>query len=183
MIGLLPMALEVDGVEYEINTDYRDVLDLFEMLNDPSTGATAKILNMIDGLFYPNCPSDTAEAQKKAAWFLDVGGVSEADGGAKKPKVIDYKQDEQFIFAAVNALVGYDVRSLDYMHWWTFYGLCQSISQDSLIMHIMNIRGKMAKCEKLEKHERKFYNENKYMIDLRRDDAARDIIMQALRGE
>jgi len=183
-IGDLPMTLRVDGKDYEINSDYRDILDIFEMLSLPSLSNTAKVLNMIDGIFYPNNPKNKKEAQEKAVWFMDIGGacgLQEKQGSNKK--TIDYKQDEQILFSAVNAVVGYDVRSLDYMHWWTFYGICQSISPESLMAHITNIRHKKNKGIKLEKYEERFYSDNRHLIDFKIDEEEYNHVMKFLRGE
>ena len=36
MIGALPEALIIDGVDYQIRTDHRNVLQLFEVFQDPN---------------------------------------------------------------------------------------------------------------------------------------------------
>ena len=42
MIGTLPRALEVDGVNYAIRSDYRVALLIFEAYNDPELNESAR---------------------------------------------------------------------------------------------------------------------------------------------
>ena len=181
MIGLLPTTLEVDGVEHRINSDFRVALLIFEAYGDPELSPVNKQLAMLEMLYIDGIPANTDEAQRQAVWFLDIG----IDSKFKKKddvRTMDYAQDEQLLFSAVNAVATKDVRAEEYLHWWTFYGLCQAISPESLIAHISNIRQKRGKGEKLEKHEQKFYAENRHLIDFRTSDDDYDAMVRKLRG-
>jgi len=183
MIGNLPKTLTVNGEDVPINSDYRAALVIFEALNDDKLSASNKSLTMLEILYAFNIPKDTNEAIKQAIWFLDIGDSVKNKAPEPAGKTIDYKQDEQLLFAAVNAVAGHDVREDEYMHWWTFYGWCQSISPESTISHIAHIRAKRSKGEKLEKHEQKYYYENRYLIDLQSDVLNYEEMVRALRGE
>ncbi|MBR6889503.1 MAG: hypothetical protein IKN05_00780, partial [Clostridia bacterium] len=63
------------------------------------------------------------------------------------------------IFPAVNRAAGYEVRSVEYMHWWTFLGLFMEI-RDSVYSTVLSLRGKRARGKKLEKNEQEFWNNN-----------------------
>jgi len=186
MIGLLPKTLEVEGVEYDINSDFRAALLIFEAYNDDSLSPMNKQLTLLEIIFtpagesVPNIPRNQKEALEKAVWFLDIGQQSSSRSSVS-PKTMDYVQDEQLLFSAVNAVVAKDVREEEYMHWWTFYGLCQAIDGDSLISHIMGIRSKRARGEKLEKHEQKFYSENRHLIDFKEEGFDYDEMVRQLR--
>ena len=183
MIGSLPKFLTVGGEDYEINSDFRAALAIFEAFNDNELSAFNKALTMLEVLYDFDIPADTQEAQRQAVWFLDVGRQNAAKGDGSAPKTLDWAQDEQLIFAAVNAVTGYDVRETEYMHWWTFYGYAQSIAPDSLISHICGIRDKLARGTKLEKHEQRFYRENSHLVDFQADSDEIDDLMRALRGD
>ena len=171
MIGDLPKALTVDGREYDIDSDFRTALLIFEAFGDAELSSLNKQFTMLELLYNPIVPPDIDEASKQAVWFLDVGqDEKQKNKNVHNPKTMDYKQDEQLLFSAVNAVATRDVREAEYMHWWTFYGLCQAIDSESLIAHIINIRSKRAKGEKLEKHELKFYHENIHLIEFRTSD-------------
>ena len=191
MIGLLPKSLVVDGVEYDIDSDYRTALLIMQMYNDRALSALNAQMTMLNILFttIPEgesepvtiIPENIDEATKQAMWFLNIGDNVDNNGDVKSIKrTIDYKQDEQLLFSAVNAVYTKDVRSEKYMHWWTFYGLCQAIDGESLISYIISIRNKLFNGKKLEKHERDFYKQNKDLIIIKDEDikeSVDDIIM------
>ena len=63
-------------------------------------------------------PKDYEEAIVQANWFLE-GGKDYTDKPNYK-KILDWEQDEQMIFAAVNKVANCELRSKKYVHWWTF---------------------------------------------------------------
>lgn len=164
MIGKLPTTLTVSGEDYEINSDYRIALLIFEAYDDAELSNSEKAEICLTCLFGNNIPLDTQEALKQAIWFLDGGDMPKSKGCSKK--LIDWKQDESIIFPAVNKAAGKEVRSLSYMHWWTFLGLFGEIGE-GLFSSVMNIRQKKAKGKKLEKWEQEFYREHKELIDIK----------------
>ena len=188
MIGLLPKSLVIDGIEYDIDSDYRTALLIMQMYNDRALSVLNAQMTMLNILFttIPEgesepvtiIPENISEAIKQAMWFLNIG---DNDNNIKLTKrTIDYKKDEQLIFSAVNAVYTKDVRSERYMHWWTFYGLCQAIDGESLISYIISIRNKLFNGKKLEKHENEFYKQNKDLIIIKGEDTEEsidDIIM------
>jgi len=180
MIGALPKKLKINNVDYAIDSDFRTALLIFEMFESTSKNMTPlnKQLAMFEILYMGIIPDNVEEAQKQALWFLNVGQESKK----KQPKTLDYKQDEQLIFSAVNAVYTKEVRAEKYMHWWTFYGLCQAINPESLISNVISIRLKKATGKKLEKHEKQFYNENKDLIDFDDLNFDYDEMAKVLRG-
>lgn len=192
-IGVLPKTLTVGGKSYPINSDFRAALIIMEAFSDPSLSPINKKYTMLEILFtpiptlenpdpMPNIPPNTNEAIEKAVWFLDVGMSNKGKKVDKfVPKTLDYSQDEQLIFSAVNAVFSKDVREEPYLHWWTFYGLCQAIDSESLISNISNIRLKRATGKKLEKHEETFYRENRHLVDIKTSDADYEEMVRQLR--
>ena len=177
MMGLtLPTSLEVDGELVEIDSDFRTALLVMQMYNDRAISLQSKhglMLSMIysvvddDGEIVSTLPKNVEEAANKAIWFLNIGMEEQDDVETEsKPRLIDYEKDSQYLFSAVNNVLSREVRSDDYMHWWTFYGFCQSIDDSSLMSHIINIRSKRASGKKLEKDELEFYKSNKDIIDI-----------------
>jgi hypothetical protein len=112
-------------------------------------------------------PEDYQESANQAVWFLD-GDNKQNDNSKHRPakKVMDWEQDEQLIFSAVNKVAGCETRSKDYMHWWTFLGYFNEIGE-SLLSSVINIRSKRNRGKKLEKYEQEFYRDNKSLIDLK----------------
>ena len=63
------------------------------------------------------------------------------------------------ICASVNRVAQTEVRSLPYLHWFTFIGYYMEIGECTLST-IVSIRNKIANNKKLEKYERDFKAEN-----------------------
>ena len=170
-----PTSLNVGGIDYEIRTDYRAVLDLFTALTDPDlTDENEQITaymqsRVILEIMFPDCDNIPAEhiqeALDKVSAFIDMG-ISD---DRKKPKTMDWEQDAPILIPAINKVLNCEIRAVQYMHWWTFLGAYMEIGE-SLFSNIIHIRQKKAKGKKLEKWEQNFYNENKSLIDFKQKD-------------
>lgn len=170
-----PTSLNVGGIDYEIRTDYRAVLDLFTALADPdlkdeNEQITAYMQSrVILEIMFPYCENIPAEhiqeALDKVSAFIDMG-ISD---DRKKPKAMDWEQDAPILIPAINKVLNCEIRAVQYMHWWTFLGAYMEIGE-SLFSNIIHIRQKKAKGKKLEKWEQDFYNENKSLIDFKQKD-------------
>lgn len=161
MIGSLPTSLEVGGKEYEIRSDYRNVLRIFEAMEDEELEDKEKFYVMLRRLYvdFDHIPQDCyREAYEQATRFIESHDRGE---DKKNPQLINWEKDEHMIFPAINAVAGTEVRSVEYMHWWTFLGYFENIDNESLWSFVLSIRQKRAKGKKLEKHEREFFNRNR----------------------
>lgn len=167
-----PTSLNIGGVDYEIRTDYRAVLDLLTALNDEElTDADPQIeaymkSRVILEIMFPQCDDIPAEhiqeALDKVAEFIDMGITEDS----KKPKTMDWEQDAPILIPAINKVLNTEIRAQKYIHWWTFLGAYMEIGE-SLFSNILHIRQKKAKGKKLEKWEQEFYKENKSLIDFK----------------
>lgn len=176
MIGL-PGALNVSGKEYPIRTDYRVILNILEAFGDPDLNEYEQAMICLECL-YEELPDDLEEALKKAAWFIDGGeAVSES-----KLRLMDWEQDEKMIIASVNRVAGYEVRTADFLHWWTFLGYFYEIGEGRFSM-IVGLRAKMARGKELTKEEREFIRENRDMVKLKeRRTVEEEAELERLRG-
>jgi len=190
MIGRLPTTLKINGVDRAIRSDFRVALLIFQAYNDPELSDLEKTWVMLDCLYenLEDIPSeDIEEACKQAVWFLDGGMVHEDSNYKKSKKVIDWEQDEQMIFSAVNKVAGKETRAAEYVHWWTFLGYFNEIGE-GLLTAVINIRQKKNKGKKLEKYEQEFYRENKALIDIKKrlsaeEQAEKEYLEKLLNGE
>jgi hypothetical protein len=170
MIGYLPKQLNVNGVDRAIRSDFRTALLIFQAYNDPELTDQEKAMVMLECIYEDIgnlSPEDYEEAADRAVWFLDGGSNSdEGSNHQKAKKVMDWEQDEQLIFSAVNKVAGFETRSTEYLHWWTFLGFFNEIGE-GLFSTVISIRQKKNKGKKLEKYEQDFYRENKSLIDIK----------------
>lgn len=186
MIGSLPKTLTVNGREWAIATDYREILKVMVIFNDPELEAREKLflcLYYIYDDFEKLNPDEYEEAYKQAVWFIDCG--SEPKEG-KNPRLMDWEQDEHIIFPAVNRVAGFEVRDRDYLHWWTFMGYFTEI-HEGIFSQVLSLRQKKAKKKKLEKWEREFWSANKDLCVLKEklteeEKAAKDRLNALLNG-
>lgn len=168
-IWRLPTKLNINGVDWNIRTDFRVVLDILSAINDPDLEDDEKWLACLAILYedFDKMPaSDFLEACKQAKTFIDMGQEEKEDKGKpSKPRVMDWEQDAQLIVPAVNKVLGKDIRGVDYMHWWTFLSAYMEIGECTYT-HVLSIRTKKAKGKKLEKWEQEFARENNDIIKL-----------------
>ena len=162
----LPSSVEVGGMEYKIATDYRDILEIISWLTNEESTAFERLYISL-GLFYDDFKSmpssDYKEAYEQMCCFISCG---EEDTGRPSVKLIDWEQDERMIASEINKAAGCEVRSIPYLHWWTFIGYFNSIGEGQLST-VVSIRNKLKRGKKLEKWERDYYHENRRTIDLR----------------
>ena len=171
----LPTSITVDGTVYAIRTDFRAVLDALTAMNDPDlflpdASDQEKSWVLIDTALkiliedYDHLsPDKYFDAYNQLIDFIDCGMKEDPN----KPPVhlMDWEQDAQVIIPAINRVQGKEIRSLPYLHWWTFLGAYMEIG-DCLFSQIINIRQKKLKHQKLEKWEQEFCRNNKSIIDL-----------------
>lgn len=169
MIGSLPESLEVGGVEYEIRTDFRDILRIMVAMDDPDLDDKEKVFVCLF-IIYPaleEIPREhIEEAYRKATQFID-GGAEMKNTAKRTPRIVDWEQDERLLFPAINSVAGKEVRALDYLHWWTFLGYFMEIREGTYSM-VLQLRQKRANGKKLEKWEREFWQNNSDICKIRK---------------
>lgn len=170
MIYDLPTGVEVGDTEYAIRSDYRAVLDICTALSDPELTAQDKGIVAL-GIFYgedifQKLPAEHyEEALRRCFWFID-GGAAEDPAARKRPKLMDWEQDFQYIVAPVNRVIGTEIRSVEYLHWWSFLSAYYEIG-DCVFAQIVRIRNLKAKGKPLDKADREWYQQNRKLVDLK----------------
>lgn len=166
MIYDLPKSVEINGVKYEIRSDYRVILDIIMALEDPELDNQDKAIVALE-IFYPgfdDMPVDNyKEAIEKCYWFIDGG---EDPDKTKRPKLMDWEQDFRYIVAPVSRVAGQDIRAMEYLHWWSFLSMYMEIGECTFAQ-IVAIRDKKVRGKTLDKFERDYYRRNQKMIDLK----------------
>lgn len=186
MIGDLPETLNVGEKDYPIRSDYRNVLQIFEMFKDMELEQGEKWIVAIYLLFEDfTCADDVEEAVKngfcvneaaeRIMWYISAGSEDKKE---KPYSTYDWVKDEQMIFSAVNKVANKEVRDAEYMHWWTFIGYFNEIGEGTFTF-IVNIRDKLNKGKKLEKNERDFLNQNRDIVILEKPKTKEEIKEEA----
>jgi hypothetical protein len=161
----LPTSVTVSGCEYPIRTDFRVILEIFVMLDDPDltdADKTAALLRM----FYVNRPEDPKAALQAFTDFVDPRHSQKAERKRQAP-LIDWQQDFDLMVAPINHILGFECRAADYLHWHTFLSAYMEIPPESVFARVLRIREKLRTGKKLEKYERTWYNKNRDLVHLR----------------
>lgn len=158
----LPRQAVIGGKTYRIHPDFRDILEIIACLNDRNLPELFR-WRMALALFYEEeiPPYHRQAAMEYLAEFIRYG-MEEKPG----PKLMDWEQDAAAILSGVNAAAGQEIRSLPFVHWWTFLSWFAAIGQGELAT-VVSIRSKLSQGQKLEAWERDFYRQNKAKVDLK----------------
>ncbi len=170
----LPTSATIGGAEYPIHADFRDILEIFRYLDDPDRPEYLR-WKIAVALFYegeiPN--ADFQEAMEYLADFIVCG-----DHDSKPaPKLLDWEQDAQVIVADVNRVAGAEIRSVPFLHWWTFVSYFNAIGEGQLST-IVSIRDKLRRGKPLEKWEKEFYRRNRERVELKTRYSAEELAEQ-----
>jgi hypothetical protein len=160
----LPQTATIGGVEYQLSTDYRDILEIISCLNDPENPEMLR-WRIAVALFFDceDFPEEhLQEAMEYLAAFISCGDT----GNTPAPKLLDWEQDAQIIVADVNKVAGMEIRAIDYLHWWTFLSYFRAVGEGQLLT-LVSIREKLRTGKKLEQWEQEYYRKNPERVILR----------------
>ena len=154
LVDRLPTELEVNGVVYKIDPDFRPCLRTILAFEDPDLAVVEKNLIFYDNLYIER-PPDMAAALKMGQWFLNAGKEYEEDNG---PRVFSWTQDADLIYAAFQQTHGVDLQAVDFLHWWRFLALFMDLGADTAFFSLVGLRrrvktGKATKEEKAAARE------------------------------
>ena len=159
----LPVSATIGGTKFPINSDYRDVLEIVNYLNDGSKPLYIRWQIALSLFYEGDIPQkDQAEAIEYLAKFISYGETEDKPG----PKVLDWEQDAQIIIGDINKVAGKEIRCEKFIHWWTFLSYFYGIGEGQLST-IVSIRSKKRSGKKLEKWEREYWSANKAICVLK----------------
>ena len=181
----LPVSANIGGTKYKIHADFRDVLDIVKRLNDETIPEYFRWRIAIALFFDGDIPKEHYyEAMRYLSLFLSCGEKDESKPG---PVLVDWEQDAKAIVSDINKIAGKEIRSVQFLHWWTFIAYFNAIGEGQLST-IVSIRNKMMRGKKLEDWEKEYYRNNKAKVDIKRryteeEMAARESILKFLDGQ
>ncbi len=168
MILDLPKSLTICGKEYKINSDFREVLNVLEIMGNIELREWERGFATLL-FFYPDFqnmpPEHYEDAKKQCFWFINGGKYDEQAKG-KPPRLMDWEQDLPYIIAPVNRVIGHEIRSDDYLHWWTFLSAYMEIGECTF-SQIVKIRDIRSQGKPLDKADKEWYRRNQKLVDLK----------------
>lgn len=168
----LPYSVEINGTEYAIrnNCDYRVVLDCMEALQADDLTDEGKWKCALY-IFYEDVEKikdgDIEQAMKAMVSIID-GESAESQKTVRDsaPRLMDWKHDFSLIAAAVNKVLGYDIRTpLKFTHWYSLLAAYMEIGECTFST-VVSIRSKKQKGKKLDKWELDYVRDHRERIEL-----------------
>ena len=174
MMWDLPTEIQIGEQIYHITKkcDYRVVLDVIMALNDEDMTTEEKVICGLL-LFYDELTRESIrfcphlEQLQKEMFRIINGGVEQEESQEQKPQLMDWQHDFPVLVAPINRVLGYEVRSVDYLHFYTFLSAYYEIGECTFST-IVSIRSKRAKGKKLDKWEEEYIREHRKMVELPR---------------
>lgn len=160
LVEELPEAIEIDGREYEINSDFRSCLRIILAFEDPELAGTEKQAVMINNL-YKEHPENITAAIEKGVRFLNGGENSKTESDLR---LYSFEKDAPYIFAAFKQTHSIDLDTVD-MHWWKFMSLFMDLGSETTFSGMVGLR-KRVLTGKATKEERKAYSEMRDIMEL-----------------
>jgi len=161
LVDPLPDAIEVNGHDYPINTDFRVSLRTILAFEDSGLAGIEKQMVLLQNLYIEQ-PENILEAFKQGIKFLNGGVESEEEN--RGPRVYSFEKDAQYIMAAFQQTHGIDLEKVD-MHWWKFLALFMDIGGETTFSSIVGLRQRM-KSGKASKEDKAAANKMRSIIDL-----------------
>lgn len=140
LIDDYPTCLVVDDVEYSINTDFRVILAILRVLDDPSFTAMEKEV-VACGMFYKNVPEDIERAFVELQKFINLFEKSESKKEKEDRPTFDFNKDSRLILSFFYQIYRIDLTEVN-MHWFKFMALLTNMSSErTLLEDVIYIRG------------------------------------------
>lgn len=169
----LPEALEINGREYPVITDFREWIRFSDMLKSDIPPKFK--LEFLSEMFLEEVPDlytedEIEEVMDAITSFLSLSGTEFPDISSdeanseeeseeveyeeqRAKKAIYYEQDAPYIISAFRREYQIDLLSVPYMHWWEFRMLLDGLSEESQIKK--RIYWRTCDVSKMDKKERR----------------------------
>ncbi len=164
LFNSLPNFVILQGKEYKINVDFRNMIFFENKLQDKRVDKNRKIEYGLR-LFYPafsdirnyqlflQMPKLYEEACNKLIWFYQCGREDyhkvKGNGKGKNRQIYSYEFDDEYIYGAFYEQYGIDL-SYEKLHWWKFKALLKSLKEDTEFVKIQGYRAYTGKDENMK---------------------------------
>lgn len=163
----LPTFVRINGRNYPIRNkcDYRIVLDAICALNDNELTDDEKIRCALFVFYEDISKIDDYDKAAEEMFRIINNGENEEQTSSNKPRLMDWEHDFPVLVAPINRVLGYEIRSAEYIHWYTFMSAYMEIGECTFST-IVSIRSKRAKGQKLDKWEVEYLREHRKQVEL-----------------
>jgi hypothetical protein len=175
LVHEFPKSLEVCGIDYLINSDFRTCLRIILAYEDDNLTISEKNMVMLKNLYRvythkARLPEDVQAAAEAGVKFLNGGDEVKTGEGESGLRIFSFTKDARFIFSAFRQTHGIDLEETD-MHWWKFLAYFMDLGADTFFCNLTSLR-KRLNTNKATKEEKAMANEPgmKDLIDIPQPD-------------
>ncbi len=160
----LPTKIKVNDNIYDINYDYRTVINILLAFEDQELTNQEKAYIMLKNLYKEEIPvDDVEEAINKAIKFIDCG--KEYTKNNSSERVYSFNKDANYIFTGINSTHHIDIDEKPNLHWWKFVDFFMDMSNECMFGELIYYRKRKIEG-KLTKEEKQNYEKIKDLVDL-----------------
>lgn len=162
----LPKKIRVNNKIYDINYDYKTIINIILAFEDKELTNSEQIYIMLKNLYKEEIPyKDMDEAIKKGIKFIDGGNEINSEKDLKYKRTYSFKKDGNYIFSGINQTHHINLSENEKLHWWVFLSLFMDMSADCTFGELVYYR-KRKNENKLTKEEKEQYKKIKKLVDL-----------------
>ena len=134
-----PEKIEVDGIQFALDTDFRTAIRCFEIIEDDSIDDYERALAIIY-LLLGDIPrnTDLQKVLKVLQKYLACG--NDKNRPSEERKDMDFIQDEKYIVASFMSDYHIDLSSNESMHWWHFINLLNGLTEECVLNKVREVR-------------------------------------------
>ena len=167
LVDLLPATLEIDSLNYPINSDFRTSILFEELMQDASIKSEEKI-DLAIKLYFKNRVINKQKAIEQLLWFYKCGKEekksNKGEKGIATTNIYSYEHDDEYIYSAFLEQYNIDLQDIEYLHWWKFKAMFKSLRECKFV-EIMGYRS-MGIDSKMPKSQQTFYKRMKAIYRL-----------------
>lgn len=133
-----PESAEVCGRVYPLNTDFKDALRCFEIINDTEISDFERAYAIVYVLFgFIPEDEEMADFVDMATKFLQCGQTKEEQNA--KSSNMDFEYDARYINASFMSDYHIDLSRTD-LHWWQYIELISGLTEHCVLSRVRYIR-------------------------------------------
>lgn len=146
-----PTTIDIVGEKVKILTDFRDCIQLMDMLKDDTLDTFEKVSLIREYILLDPNEYDLNEALEKLCDFISMESLkadqygdtaeNEEEGKQRQKNLFSFSIDYPYIFSAFLQDYGINIRAIQYMHWWEFRMLFDGLSENTEIKQRIMYRG------------------------------------------
>lgn len=133
----------------QIRTDFRESIKFELLMQDRNLSEDVKIMQALQLYYYDlDKITDIKKAIDDILWFYKCGKEMQESNSREdeettqeiKKQIYSYEFDDEYIFSAFLEQYGIDLNEIEYMHWWKFKALFNSLNENTQFVKIMSYR-------------------------------------------